>query len=293
MGENEDTWGLPDMSPMMKYLIYSEEMGAEGGNYHLQGFVVFHNPVSLATAKREIGGEPHVEERRGTIEEAIRYASKTDDPTFLAGPYEFGERPQPGARTDLTELGRRVITGESVDSILLEGSATAIRSQRALRDLRAAVLRQQQPIWRALTTTWAYGPTGYGKDRWAVAESIRTNKTWVQVKLTSPPQWFDGYNGQQVLILQEFKGQSNYEDMLGWLDGHPLLLPVKGSFIPASYTDVIVTSIGTPDMYWPGIADKAEINRRIHRFLHFNRPWKPIGPELPLRVQERLTIDDL
>lgn len=277
---------------MMRYLIYSEEMG-ENGNFHLQGFVVFNNPVSMQTAKREIGGNAHVEERRGTIEEAINYASKTDDPTFLAGPYEFGEKPEPGKRTDLMELGRRVIGGENVSSILLEGSATAIRSQRALRDLRGAVLRSQQPIWRPLTTTWAWGPTGYGKDRWAVADAMRREKSWVQVKLTAPPQWFDGYDGQQVLILQEFKGQSNYEDMLGWMDGHPLLLPIKGSFVPAMYTEVVVTSIGMPEMYWPAIQDKSEINRRVSRFLHFNRPWRPIGPEMMRPAQVSLTIDDI
>lgn len=292
LGDDPSTWGLPDLTPMMKYLIYSEEVG-ETGNYHLQGFVVFNNSVSLATAKREVGGEPHMEPRRGTMTEAVAYASKTQDPTFIAGPYEFGTRPEQGARTDLMALGQRVINGESVDSILLEGSATAIRSHRALRDLRATVLRAKQPVWRDLTVTWAYGPTGYGKDRWAVADALAREKSWTQVKLSSPPQWFDGYNGQEVLILQECKGQSNYEDMLGWLDGHPLLLPVKGSFIPATYTEVVVTGLGTPDMLWPAITDKSEMNRRVTRFLHFNRPWIPIGPQFQKSQQVWLNLEDL
>lgn len=100
MGEDVSTWGLPDITDMMKYLIYSEEVG-ETGNYHLQGYVVFKNSVSLQTAKREVGGDPHMEPRRGTTIEAIAYASKTEDPTFVAGPYEYGERPEQGHETIL------------------------------------------------------------------------------------------------------------------------------------------------------------------------------------------------
>ena len=79
----------------------------------------------------------------------------------------------------------------------------------------------------------------------------------------------------------------------GMVRRSPTSPPREGSFIPAMYTEVIVTSIGTPDMYWPAIQDKSEINRRITRFLHFNRQWRPIGPERPRQVQVHLNLDDI
>ena len=38
---------------------------------------------------------------------------------------------------------------------------------------------------------------------------------------------FDTYDGQDVLIFEEFRGGLKHGDMLNYLDGYPLLLPCR------------------------------------------------------------------
>jgi len=54
--------------------------------------------------------------------------------------------------------------------------------------------------------------------------------------------WFDGYHGQDVILLEEFKGQIQLQKLLQLLDSYPVLLEVKGGSIPAMYTKVFITS---------------------------------------------------
>lgn len=280
------TWnnpdGLPQLDPRMRYLIYSEEMG-ESGTHHLQGYVLLRNAATLAGVKRLLGADQiHLEPRRGTHQEAVNYCSKLDA-THLSGPYVYGTPPEQGRRTDLEELGLRVIQGEPVDKIISEGSALAIRNKRALQGLRLSLDKIAQAHWRVLRVIWFWGPSGMGKDRRATYEMNRLNLTWARVTVTDPPQWFDQYTGEQALILSDFKGTSRYAELLSWLDGHPLSLPVKGSFVIALYTTVIVTSIEPPQFFYPGI--NRELLRRVTDIVEFKSEWRPIGPEINRRAQ--------
>ena len=48
-----------------RYMIYQLEEG-ENGTPHLQGYVAFQNPVRGRTLSKCLGGNPHLEDRRGT-----------------------------------------------------------------------------------------------------------------------------------------------------------------------------------------------------------------------------------
>lgn len=90
-----------------KYLIYGRETG-DSGTPHLQGFVIFSNSVSFATAKNRLGDRVHLEETKGTSQQAADYCKKDGD--FV----EYGELPcQQGKRSDwdlyrdwIEEIGR-------------------------------------------------------------------------------------------------------------------------------------------------------------------------------------------
>lgn len=81
-----------------QYLIFGFEMG-KNKTPHMQGYVYFEK-------KREFGRvrdmfyhqRAHIEMARGTPEQNIRYCSKDGEY------YEFGDRPNPGKRTDLIEV---------------------------------------------------------------------------------------------------------------------------------------------------------------------------------------------
>jgi len=55
-------------------------------------------------------------------------------------------------------------------------------------------------------------------------------------------QWWNGYDGQQLVIIDEFRGQFEPSTMLRILDRTPFKVPVKGAYVNFNSSAVIMTS---------------------------------------------------
>ena len=85
---------------------------------------------------------------------------------------------------------------------------------------------------------------------------------------------FDGYNGQAVLVFEEFSGQIPIEDMLNYLDIYPLYLPARYSDRVACYTQVYITSnLPLEKQYhteqWERLETWRAFLRRIHIIIEY------------------------
>lgn len=56
------------------------------------------------------------------------------------------------------------------------------------------------------------------------------------------PLWFDSYEGEPVLLIDEYQGGIDAEALLRIVDGHPYQAPCKHGFIPARWTVVVIVS---------------------------------------------------
>jgi len=79
--------------------------------------------------------------------------------------------------------------------------------------------------------------------------------------------WFDGYDGQDVVIFDDFYGGLPLPYMLRLLDGYPMRLPIKGGHTYAKWTKVYLTS-NVPPTEWYQDPDGA-FARRIHEVVEF------------------------
>lgn len=122
----------------------------------------------------------------------------------------------------------------------------AERTRSTLRDAQFA------NSWRDLTVTYIFGKTGSGKtrsvmDRYGYANCCRV------ADCRHP---FDTYDGQDVLIFEEFRVGLKHGDMLNSLDGYPLLLPCRHFNRQASYTKVFII-IPAVSSHPPGVRSPA------------------------------------
>ena len=72
--------------------------------------------------------------------------------------------------------------------------------------------------------------------------------------------WFDGYETQEAILFDDFYGWVKYHTMLNLLDGYPMQLPIKGSYVYRNWTRVYITSNKHPREWY----DRPEWNA-LHR----------------------------
>lgn len=84
--------------------------------------------------------------------------------------------------------------------------------------------------------------------------------------------WWDGYDGQKAIVIDEFYGSwMRYSVLLRVLDGHPYRLDVKGAFTWANYDLVIITS-NSPIGSWYKRDDISALLRRVTEVIDCDEP---------------------
>lgn len=221
-------------------LFYQVERAPSTGKIHLQGFIVFKKRCRFSTVQRLFHG-CHLEAARGSQQQNIDYCSKSD--TKVCGPFTVGSLEAPGRNERLRDEKRKpvdeaidlVLEGKSSKEVAREYPKQFLFHSKGFQALERALL-PSPPAWRTVSVTWIWGKTGVGKTRRCYASAPGL------FKVNEDGQWWDGYLCQDTILFDEFYGEVKMKNMLNYLDGYPLQLPVKGGFVEAHWTKVYITS---------------------------------------------------
>lgn len=244
-----------------KYLVYGRETG-ESGTPHLQGYVEFWARTRFDRVRRLLPTGTHIEQRRGSAEQAIDYCKK--DGVFV----ELGEPTlgSQGKRTDLDAVGDAVRAGASLSSIADEHFGTFVRYHRGIE--RARQLRVPPRTWKSCVVV-KHGPTGTGKTRSCM--DCEQPPTWIY----GSDGWFDGYEGDEVVLFDDFGGHEfKLTYLLKLLDRYPMRVRVKGGFVQWSPRTIYITSNLGPEEWYPNAKaeHKEALMRRLDEVLHVAEP---------------------
>lgn len=242
-----------------RYVKLQLEM-SPSGTPHFQGVMIMSNPVRLQTMK-SILGRAHWEPTRD-LKASLAYCEKED--TRLEGPWELGCAPRvQGARTDLEHVCETIKEGNtSVDEIALENPMLYHQYGRTFNKVQDVALRDR---YRTHMTrgVWLWGPTGSGKSH-AAFEGFHPDTHYV---LPNDNRWCDGYVGQKVVIINDFRGHIPYEEMLQLVDKWPFWLPRRGREpVPFLAETVIVTSSLPPQEVYNRRNERDSIRQLTRRF---------------------------
>lgn len=193
-----------------------------------------------------------VKSKNSTLDEAIDYCSKDGD--FES----YGERPAGAGRSDLLRVRDFIRNGGKSDVLADTHFALWVQYRRAFQAYESICRRREKVVPRVVALE---GLTGVGKSRFAWEFGSKIGTVW----FSSDPslQWFDGYNGDSVAVLDDFDGKGvNYRFLLRLLDRYPLSVPVKGGFVDWNPDYIIITTNVFIEQWFP-CEDISPLKRRV------------------------------
>lgn len=263
-----------------KSLIYYCMADEAGQTHHTHVYIFCSSAVRFSTMKNKFP-EAHLEIAKGTSEQNRDYIQKsgkwendTKHGTIIPGTFEeYGEMPieRPGARNDLADLYDMIKSGASNYEIIEQAPEHLMHIDRIERARQIIKAEEFKDTFRNLEVTYIFGPTGMGKTR-SVMEKYGYSNVYRVTDYTHP---FDSYKGEDVILLDEYRGQFKPSMLLVLLDGYPCELPCRYANKQACYTKVYIISNEPFEKLYPETRMKnpytwAALRRRIHDIQFIN-----------------------
>lgn len=152
--------------------------------------------------------------------------------------------------------------GQSIQSIASEYPETFIKFGRGIRDLK--LILDTKYTLSGTRGIWYWGPPGTGKSRKAREENP-------DAYLKPQSKWFDGYNGEDVIILDDMDTNVLGHYLKIWTDRYPCIGEIKGGTINLQHDKFIVTSNYSIQQLWPDDAEMQSAILRRFEVLKFER----------------------
>lgn len=240
----------PYLPPACSWVRGQLECGA-GGFLHWQIIVAFREKASLAVV-RDTFGPYHAELTRSSA--AVDYVWKDD--TRVAGTqFELGEQPfNRNKKRDWDAIWTAALAGD------LASIPASVRVQ-SYRTIRAICSDHQKPVGMVRTCHVFWGRTGSGKSRdaWAAAGDNAYCKD-------PRSKFWCGYDRQEHVIFDEFRGGIDIGHILRWTDRYPVIVEIKGSAVPLCAKNIWFTSNIHPRDWYPELDQEtqAALLRRLN-----------------------------
>lgn len=216
-----------------KYLIYGKEVAPSTGTPHLQGYVVFQNARSLSSVVKKLKGA-HVEIARGDADQNYAYVTKAGDFT------EIGDKPLSAVDAGLkgvaarAQKNKRLLNGSLMD--LVETGELPLNQVPLIKKARMILAAEGVPYTHSdVRGIWYWGPPGTGKSRLA-------RDSWPDAYLKQQNKWFDGYEGQDTVILDDLDTDCLGHYLKIWMDRYACTAETKNGMTQLRHHRFVVTS---------------------------------------------------
>jgi len=276
------TWNNPDMDAEppnvwndVKYAIWQYEVG-ESGTPHFQGYVMFTKKFSIKQLVESLPHGIHWAPRRGSHAQARDYASKAD--TRVHGPWTCGEEPKQGERTDLAAVAEYV-KDHTMAEVAEEFPVSFMRYSRGIQEYKN-ITTPDRSTHTQLIIYW--GPPLTGK-------STRVRELWPDAywlkRARSGEPWWDGYDGQATVIIDEFYGWIGVDTMSRLIDFTPMQVEHKGKSVKFTSERIVILSNKSPEEWWQ--CELYGMRRRLDQasIMHVRRPIWEDQPSVPPRPE--------
>lgn len=260
-------WNPPHATGAIRYIVCQKEVGGNTHRQHWQGYVQMTSPQRASAVRRHLNCTwAWVKPAAGTPQQARAYCTKADTRMDGCVPFEDGTLVEQGKRVDLDAVAEMAREGRSLAAIAEEHPATFMRYHAGITRFAQLIAGAERSTQRRpdLEVIVICGPPGTGKSRWAWDTYPDLYNLSVG---SSSTVWWDGYDAQETVLIDDFQGGIPFRLLLNYLDIYAIQAPVKGGMVWLAFKRVIITSnLFYADWYAAdasGRRDLAALQRRI------------------------------
>lgn len=232
------------------------EEGNVNGYRHWQLYTEFKAAVRFSALQKRLPGV-HLEVRKASREEAVAYALKettraVGEARFILGEWEeelLGSvavkavKIKERAKEGLDRMRQLILDGMNADQVIVQ-ERDAWRYGRELKELEQSVkavkAQRFKKEFRNVESFYLSGPARVGKTYHVLKDAERRGKSVYRVSNWTNP--FDSYDGEQILILDEFRSSLPLDVALNLMDPYPMFLPARYADPVAQFEEVWVVS---------------------------------------------------
>lgn len=238
------------------YIVFQEEQCPTTGSIHYQGYIELNKQLSLSTIKKYLSDYIHIEARKGTAKQASDYCLKSETSVINDwSPFIYGQLSEQGKRSDLEDSKNILDNGGKLIDLPISHIV------RYYKGFEKYISLQQQHRTTMPNVIWITGNSGTGKTRF-----VFDNHDKIYIKNPNN-KWWDGYEQQEVILIDDFRTWSEgIDDLLRLLDRYPYTGETKGSSVKINSPYIYITSILSPSDCYIGSHQKdgkEQLLRRI------------------------------
>lgn len=242
-----------------RYHVMGVEEGKEKGTPHIQGFIYFKNAKAF-TRMKKLMPRAHLENLKGTPEQAAKYCKKD-------GNYEeFGEPPTTSQKLQ-DRIARNLLLRDTFFNQLVASGQITVKEVRALRNARNDLKLEGTPYAHdSCRGIWYHGAPGVGKSR-------KAREDYPGAYIKSQSKWWDGYAGEEAVILDDLDSTCLSHYLKIWMDRYPCSGEVKGGMTQLRHHVFVVTSNYSPEELFKEQPMVGKAIRRRCNVVHMENPF--------------------
>ncbi len=253
------------------------------GLKHLHMVLEDSNKARFSALKKAYP-KAHLAPTKGTKEQAEdyinkrgKYEEKGEEVIYIA---RFGEiKGCQGARKDFDILESMIEEGYRPEQIMRENMGFR-RYEKYIRDAYYDKRKRETPFLRQIECIWHVGETGSGKS-YTVKQLVDAGlQDDIYLMTDYDSGGLDRYNGEDILFMDEYRGQLRYTTLLMMLQGYMQQFHSRYTNVYGLWTKVHITSVMPPELvYQKMVSEHQDIDsikqllRRINKIAYH---WKNV-----------------
>lgn len=243
-----------------RYMVFGHEVG-ESGTPHLQGFLQLKNAKDLKVMIKKMPRRCNVSSmyKKSTSKFCMEYCKKDGD--FV----EYGVITQQGKRNDLAAIREHLMDGGTLREVIINDENPSLQKIQYAK----AILPFIEPKRKigGIEIYWHWGVSGAGK----TYTVFKDNKNVFQ---PTTVKWFEGYDGHEVVLLDDFRSHMcEFNILLRIMDQYPFKVETKGGSREVKYNKLYITCPYHPNRVFNTSEDIYQIERRCTKIIHFTQKF--------------------